>query len=627
MSGVGFAIKTALVDKLEELPFGTTDRLMSLRLPLQGGRYATLISVYAPTMTHLEDDILLFCSNLRQLLSGVNKDDKILLMGDFNARVGTDHEIWKCLGKQGFGKQNSNGLHLVQLCTEFNLIIGNTVYRQKNKYKGTWMHPRSKHWHMIDFIITRKRDLQDINVVKVMRGAECWTDHRLVRAKLKLKIRTKFHRKAITAQKLDVAKLQSEEFCTSLVHSINSLEPLNPENMWEDFKVKIYNAAKDVIGIKRKKHQDWFDENDAEIQHLLKEKQQLLNKTLLPNRTAVEKDKGEEALRKMKAEIQRRLRHIQSEWWEEKAQALQEASNQRDSKSMYQLLKEVYGPKESSYAPLKSKDGKKILREPKEIQERWREHYSDLLNRPTDVDESVLDEIQQCPVKFSLDDPPVQEEVNKAIAQMNNGKSPGMDGIPAEVLKYGGDKLKLMVFEVISHVWDANTPQDWRDAILESLFKKGEKSDCGNFRGISLLSIVGKVFARLLLTRLISGVANDVLPESQCGFRAQRGASDMIFSARQIQEKCIEQNLNLYQCFIDLTKAFDTVNRVMLWKVLKKFGCPDKFVNLIKSLHDDMKAMVNFNGSLSEPFPVEGGVKQGDNLAPTLLPCTLLLYS
>ena len=68
------------------------------------------------------------------------------------------------------------------------------------------MHPWSKHWHLIDYIITRKRDLQDLNAVKVMRGAECWTDHRLVRAKLKFMIRTKFHLK-----KLDVCKLQSED--------------------------------------------------------------------------------------------------------------------------------------------------------------------------------------------------------------------------------------------------------------------------------------------------------------------------------------------------------------------------------------------------------------------------------
>ena len=80
-----------------------------------------------------------------------------------------------------------------------------------------------------------------------MRGAECWTDHRLVRAKLKLKIRSKFHCKAITAKKLDVAKFNSEEIRTSLVYNINILEPLKQENMWEDFKEKIYNTAHGLL--------------------------------------------------------------------------------------------------------------------------------------------------------------------------------------------------------------------------------------------------------------------------------------------------------------------------------------------------------------------------------------------
>ena len=112
-------------------------------------------------------------------------------------------------------------------------------------------------------------------------------------------------------------------------------------------------------------------------------------------------------------------------------------------------------------------------------------------------------------------------------------------------------------------------------------------------------------------------MADSILPESQCGFRAQRGTSD-VFSARQVQEKCIEQNMDLYQCFIDLTKAFETGNRNMLWKVLKKFGCPEKYISLIRSLHDGMKATVNLNGTLSDFFAIENYVKQGSIFAPTL---------
>ena len=92
----------------------------------------------------------------------------------------------------------------------------------------------------------------------------------------------------------------------------------------------------------------------------------------------------------------------------------------------------------------------------------------------------------------------------------------------------------------------------------------------------------------------------------------------MIFSARKLQEKCLEQNLDIYHCFIDLTKAVDTVNRDALWKILLKIGCPNKFTRLIRSLLDGMQARVNFNNTLSEEISVENGVKQGDILAPTL---------
>lgn len=92
----------------------------------------------------------------------------------------------------------------------------------------------------------------------------------------------------------------------------------------------------------------------------------------------------------------------------------------------------------------------------------------------------------------------------------------------------------------------------------------------------------------------------------------------MSFSARQIQEKCIEQQVPLYQVFVDLTKAFDTVNRDALWMILGKIGCPPMFVNTFTQLHRDMKAQVTFNGQLSNEIPIDNGVKQGDIPTPTL---------
>ena len=128
----------------------------------------------------------------------------------------------------------------------------------------------------------------------------------------------------------------------------------------------------------------------------------------------------------------------------------------------------------------------------------------------------------------------------------------------------------------------------------------------------------GKIPARVLLNRITEHLVDSVVSESQCGFRQSRCTVDKIFAVRQLQEKCIEQNQDLYLLFIDLTKAFDTVRRPGLWPILSELGCPSKFVRAVRSFHDGMLARVVVNGDVSEPFPVTNGVKQGCVLAPTL---------
>ncbi|VDL90077.1 unnamed protein product [Schistocephalus solidus] len=109
-----------------------------------------------------------------------------------------------------------------------------------------------------------------------------------------------------------------------------------------------------------------------------------------------------------------------------------------------------------------------------------------------------------------------------------------------------------------------------------------------------------------------------LLPENQCGFRQHRGTTDMIFVARQLQDKCHEMRFHLYTTFVDLTKAFDTVNRDGLWKAKQKFGCPERFTHMVRQLHDGMTAFVTDNGMVSEAFAVTNRGKQGCVLAPTL---------
>ncbi|VDL93378.1 unnamed protein product [Schistocephalus solidus] len=113
-----------------------------------------------------------------------------------------------------------------------------------------------------------------------------------------------------------------------------------------------------------------------------------------------------------------------------------------------------------------------------------------------------------------------------------------------------------------------------------------------------------KIFVRILLNRLNGHLEQGLLPESQCGFRRHRRTTDMIFAARQLQERCQGMRTRLYTTFVDLTKAFDTVNRDGLWKVMQKFGCPEWFTHMVRQLHDGMTARVTDNGTASEEFPL-----------------------
>jgi len=173
-------------------------------------------------------------------------------------------------------------------------------------------------------------------------------------------------------------------------------------------------------------------------------------------------------------------------------------------------------------------------------------------------------------------------------------------------------------------------PQDFKEASIIHLYKReGDHACCNNHRGISLLSVAGKVLTRVLLNRLTQHVDElGILPESQCGFRTSHDTTDMIFLARQLQEKCLEQYKDLYLIFIDLTKAFDSLNRSGLWAVLSRVGCPDKFVKIVQSFHDGMLASVLDGGSASSTFSVTCGTKKGCIVAPLLFSIffAMLLY-
>nr|VZI19936.1 unnamed protein product [Spirometra erinaceieuropaei] len=384
-------------------------------------------------------------------------------------------------------------------------------------------------------------------------------------------------------------------------------ESVSVENRWCQLRDTVQSTALAVLGCAPRQHQDWFDNNDAAIRNLLTEKNRR-HKAYVDHPT----ENNKAAFYRSRRQLQQRLREMQDAWTARKAEEIQGYADRNEWKNFFSAIKAVYGPPTKGTAPLLSADGRTLLTEKTPVLQRWAEHFRGVLNRPSVISDAAIERLRQVETNMGLNLAPSLQETIRAVQQLSSGKAPGSDAIPAEVYKHGGPQLMDHLTALFQEMWrQGEVPQDFKDTTIVHIYKrKGNRQVCDNHRGISLLNIAGKIFARILLNRLNSHLEQGLLLESPCGFRRHRGTTDMIFAARQLQEKCQEMRPHLYSTFVDLTKAFDTVNREGLWKIMQKFGCPERFTQMVRQLHDGMMARVTDNGAVSEAFAVTNGVKQ-----------------
>ena len=147
--------------------------------------------------------------------------------------------------------------------------------------------------------------------------------------------------------------------------------------------------------------------------------------------------------------------------------------------------------------------------------------------------------------------------------------------------------------------------------LIVKLPKKGDLSECGNWRGITLTSVPSKVFGRVLIDRFGQGV-DSKLRDEQAGFRRGRSTVEQIFVLRNIVEQVVEWQSTLYITFVDFEKPFDSVHQESLWKIMVSYGTPSKIIKMVQILYADSECAVLDEGEESEWFKVKPGVKQGD---------------
>ena len=212
------------------------------------------------------------------------------------------------------------------------------------------------------------------------------------------------------------------------------------------------------------------------------------------------------------------------------------------------------------------------------------------------------------------------EEIKKGVRQLRNGASAGPDLFLNEFLKNGTNGLITYLHNLFNKIFEIGYfPERWAEGHIIPIFKKGDKNEASNYRGITLLSTIGKLFTRILNNRLNDWSEEyNIYVEAQAGFRKGMGTSDNIFVLNNLITHCLNNNNKLYCAFVDFTKAFDFVVRDILWFKLIKLGVRGRMLNIIKSIYSCVRSRVKHDNTLSEPFACNIGVRQGECLSPFL---------
>ena len=212
------------------------------------------------------------------------------------------------------------------------------------------------------------------------------------------------------------------------------------------------------------------------------------------------------------------------------------------------------------------------------------------------------------------------EEISKVIHQLKNGKSAGPDMLINEFFIYGNVYLCPTLSILFNKLFEmGHFPEPWTDGYVIPLHKKGSINEVENYRGVTLLSVLGKLFSSVLNNRLSDWAERYfILIEAQAGFRSQMSTVDNIFVLHSLITHALNQGKRLYRVFIDFTKAFDYVVRDNLWYKLVRLWLRGKILNIVKSMYQMVKSRVKVLNNIGNEFYCSLGVRQGECLSPLL---------
>ena len=611
-------------------------RLIRIVLKI-AGRFIHVIGVYAPTFREPDGVEEEFYANLRALMASCKAHDELVILGDFNARVGiretssgndpdlTCESSDLMLGSSGNPELNDNGCLLLDFCRECShtpLRVMSTYFQ--HKHYSTWQHNLTKQWHQIDHVLAKGRSASLFKDVQVLTGIDWDSDHRIVTVKLRVLPTCKqpWGRKQPFLAETRIPKLNTAILNDPVRRAQfnKTLFDMVKEGLASDMSLWHYAVRRSALAtcgeLPRIFRPQWQLDNAEELSRLAKIKQQAF----------LQRGHSYEAAQHYKQIVRShkyQVRRILNQWWQHKAAGIQEEVDTKGPNHQFEGFKQLRKVFQTGLRPpvkLRGPDGELLSTREARLA-RWEQYFSDLLNVEATVDPSCLASLAPIPTQDALGELPSFAEVAAAFKQLKAGKAHGPDGIQPEILSAMSLVNQRIFHEFLCRVWSGvdEMPPEWKANYLIPLPKSGDLSVCDRWRGLLLSSVPGKIFSRIINSRLQRHLEqHNILPEPQCGFRKTRGTTDMIFTLRMALELARSKSHPLYVLFVDLAKAYDSVSRSSLWDILLRKGVPSSLVTLIRAFYSGKEARVSVEGVLSGSFSLDTGLGQGCCLAPTL---------
>ena len=607
-------------------------RIIAASLLISG--YAVKVIVcYAPTdATNTSDSARdLFYRGLRSMTTTDHKRQKLMVIGDFNATTGLVLRPKACYFNGStvipdpLCKVASNGERMKTFCRQYQLSIAQTYFSHRRLHRYSWYSNDHKTRKCLDYVLADKSIMKYVKDCRVRRGFEFETDHKLLKTSLRTPTcrgaRRKHCKKSPSTAKYSLKTLQDDTIRGKYEQAISksfrkptgqpsidkpssSSEQQQVNTQSDQIISSILMAADEVIpkqGRKKKRSDLWA--GDTILNELLQKR----------TKTAI-KSSGRKQLTK---DIRRRLNYLRNVRLCAEAKSLNEHATKRQIEELFRRFKQDDW--------VQAKTTSKC--DPEKLQEFFNEHFNPIFpdNDPTEFTElpGFVDELQQLTKSSVIETgPPDVAEIRKTLSKLKNNKA--SNDIPSELLKYASqsDELVSEIESLLANIWETQLiPTSWGHTKLTALWKgaaKGSSKDPKAYRGLQVGSSLCKMLVIILLNRLKEWYDGQLLDQQQ-GFRSGRGTADGIYVTKRVQQVTDRMKTEAYVLFVDLSAAFDHVNRDWLFKSIKlRFpeGTDHHAFDLLESLYS------NTTTALAETpdnkFQLSSGVRQGGPESPFL---------